>query len=153
MAASPSSDAEFSARILVVEDNLTNQRVIRLLLEKMGNTVVVAGDGAQAVELCRHEPFDLILMDMQMPVMDGLEATRRLRQLAHPNARVPIVALTANALDEDRQRCLEAGMSGFLTKPIVRQTLVEMLRLHLIGPIGLIGPIETPTPLPSHPIA
>ena len=156
MAASPSSDAEFSARILVVEDNLTNQRVIRLLLEKVGNTVVVAGDGAQAVELCRHEPFDLILMDMQMPVMDGLEATRRLRQLAHPNARVPIVALTANALDEDRQRCLEAGMSGFLTKPIVRQTLVEMLRLHLIGligPIGPIGPIETPTPLPSHPIA
>ena len=131
-AASPSSDAEFSARILVVEDNLTNQRVIRLLLEKVGNTVIVAGDGAQAVRLCQDEPFDLILMDMQMPVMDGLEATRRLRQLAHPNARVPIVALTANAMEEDRQRCLEAGMSGFLTKPIVRQTLVEMLQLHLI---------------------
>ena len=133
LAASPFSDLAFSARILVVEDNLTNQRVTRLMLEKMGNTVVVAGDGAQAVQLCQHQTFDLILMDMQMPVMDGLEATRLLRALSHPNASVPIVALTANAMEEDRQRCLDAGMSGYLAKPVVREALAAMLRLYLMA--------------------
>jgi CheY-like chemotaxis protein len=114
--------------VLVVEDNLTNQRVIGLLLGKMGCSVVLAGDGAQAVQLCRHQRFDVVFMDMQMPVMDGLEATRLLRQLPGANARVPIIALTANALEEDRQRCIDAGMSGFLAKPIVRDQLLAALR-------------------------
>jgi CheY-like chemotaxis protein len=121
----------FSGRLLVVEDNLTNQRVIRLLLEKMGCQVVVAGDGQQALQLCQQQNFVLAFMDMQMPVMDGLEATRRLRAMTSPAARMPIVALTANAMDEDRQRCLEAGMSGFLAKPIVREELVATLRRFL----------------------
>ena len=73
----------------------------------------------------------MIFMDMQMPVMDGLEATRRLRQVASPCARVPILALTANAMEEDRQRCVEAGMSGYLVKPIVREELIAALRAYL----------------------
>ena len=120
-----------AGRILVVEDNQTNQRVIQLMLEKLGCNVIIAGDGAQAVQLCRHQTFDLILMDMQMPVMDGLEATRRLRALPPPISHVPILALTANALDEDRQRCLDAGMSAYLAKPIVRDELVAALRRYL----------------------
>jgi signal transduction histidine kinase/CheY-like chemotaxis protein len=124
-------DSVFAGRVLIVEDNLTNQRVIRLLLEKLGCTVVVAGDGAQAVQLCQHQPFDLVFMDIQMPVMDGLEATRRVRELQVSNAKIPILALTANVMEEDRQRCLDAGMSGYLAKPIVRGELVAALRQHL----------------------
>jgi signal transduction histidine kinase/CheY-like chemotaxis protein len=141
-----SADTEFAGRILVVEDNLTNQRVVRLLLEKMGCAVVVAGDGAQAVQLCRHQSFDLVFMDMQMPVMDGLEATRLLRKLPLPNGRVPILALTANAMEEDRQRCIDAGMSDYLAKPIVRDDLIMALRRHL--PAG--KPALAPKPQLGH---
>ena len=97
----------------------------------MGCDVVAANDGAQAVQLCQHQPFDLILMDVQMPVMGGLEATRRVRALPHPNSQIPIVAITANAMEEDRQLCLDSGMSGYLAKPIVREEILSMLRLHL----------------------
>ena len=121
----------FQRRILVVEDILTNQRVIRLLLEKLACTVVIAEDGEQALALCRQQSFDLILMDMQMPVMDGLEATRRLRQLGPAIRQVPILALTANALEEDRQRCAAAGMDGYLAKPVEMKELSAALRLHL----------------------
>ena len=123
--------AAFFARILVVEDNQTNQRVIQLLLEKMGCAVTVAGDGAQAMQICGHQSFDLVFMDVQMPVMDGLEATRHLRLLPPPHVQMPILALTANAMEEDRQRCLDAGMSGYLAKPIVRDELIAALRQFL----------------------
>ena len=126
-----SHNQRFQRRILVVEDILTNQRVIRLLLEKLACTVVIAGDGEQALALCRQQSFDLILMDMQMPVMDGLEATRRLRQLGPAIRQVPILALTANALEEDRQRCAAAGMDGYLAKPVEMTELSAALRLHL----------------------
>jgi signal transduction histidine kinase/CheY-like chemotaxis protein len=125
------SPSVFCGRVLVVEDNPTNQRVIQLLLEKMGCQVVVASDGMAAIELCQSQDFAVAFMDMQMPVMDGLEATRRLRQMGAAAARMPIVALTANAMEEDRQRCLEAGMSGFLSKPIVRDDLLSVLRQFL----------------------
>jgi CheY-like chemotaxis protein len=101
------------------------------LLEKLACTVVIAGDGEQALALCRQQSFDLILMDMQMPVMDGLEATRRLRQLGPAIRQVPILALTANALEEDRQRCAAAGMDGYLAKPVEMTELSAALRLHL----------------------
>ena len=114
-----------------MEDNQTNQRVIQLLLEKMGCAVTVAGDGAQAMQICGQQSFDLVFMDMQMPVMDGLEATRRLRLLPPPHVQMPILALTANAMEEDRQRCLDAGMSGYLAKPIVRAELIAALRQFL----------------------
>ncbi len=106
-------------RLLVAEDNLVNQRLISRLLEKMGHSVEVAADGATALAAIERESFDLILMDMQMPVMDGVEATIRIRELEQKfAAHTPIVALTANAFDEDRERCLAAGMDGFLAKPV-----------------------------------
>ncbi|HEU0121781.1 MAG TPA: response regulator, partial [Bryobacteraceae bacterium] len=127
----PGDGPQFSAHILVVEDNRTNQQVVRLLLERLGCEVTVAGDGQQALQLCRLHSFDLIFMDMQMPVMDGLEATRNLLQLAAPTCQAPIIALTANAMEEDRQRCLDAGMSDYVAKPVVRDELIAILRRYL----------------------
>jgi len=104
-------------RILLTEDEPVNREVALMMLEDVGLVVDVAENGAEAVERVKQERYDLILMDMQMPVMDGLEATRQVRQL--PNGgRVPIIALTANAFAEDRSACLEAGMNDFTTKPI-----------------------------------
>ncbi|RYG45322.1 response regulator, partial [bacterium] len=102
-------------RILLVEDNPVNQMVVRDLLIHRGCHVESAGDGAQAVEAALHRPFDLVLMDVQMPRMDGYEATRRLRDAG---VRIPIVAMTANALEGDRERCLSAGMDDYLPKPV-----------------------------------
>lgn len=106
-------------RVLVVEDNLINQEIIGELLRGYGLDVALAGDGRQALKQVAEQSFDLVLMDVQMPVMDGLTATRRIR--AMPNGRfaeLPIVALTANALPQDRRDCEEAGMNDFISKPI-----------------------------------
>ncbi|RZU98266.1 response regulator [Spiribacter vilamensis] len=102
-------------RILVVEDNPVNQLVARAMLSKMGHRVVVVENGRQALEQFEAETFDLVVMDMQMPVMDGLEATRELRARG---AALPIIAMTANAMDEDEQRCLDAGMQNVVKKPV-----------------------------------
>lgn len=115
-------------RILVAEDHPVNQQLILRILQRLGCTVILARDGSQAVDLAVREPFDLILMECQMPEMDGLEATRRIR--AHPGSsttRVPIVALTANAMDRDREECLAAGMDDFVTKPIAFEDLHRAL--------------------------
>ncbi|KAF1854872.1 hypothetical protein Lal_00015444 [Lupinus albus] len=105
-------------RILVAEDNKVNQQVILGYLAHLGQDVALAENGEVALKLASVERFDLILMDMQMPVMDGIEATRRLRQSTLPSRDTPVVALTANASEEDRRLCLEAGMAGFHAKPI-----------------------------------
>jgi signal transduction histidine kinase/CheY-like chemotaxis protein len=105
-------------RILVVDDNSLNREIMAKMLERMGHRADVAQDGAEAVASQQADAYDLILMDCQMPVMDGLEATRRIRALENGAARVPIIALTGNAFDEDRQRCLEAGMDDHLPKPV-----------------------------------
>ncbi|MFZ5576266.1 MAG: ATP-binding protein [Pseudomonadota bacterium] len=115
-------------RLLLVEDNPVNQRVIALKARHLGVEPRIVENGAQAVEAALAEPFDLILMDMHMPVMDGMTATRTLRARGYTG---PIVALTANSTQEDRQYCLDAGCNGFLTKPIENAQFAETLRRHL----------------------
>lgn len=104
-------------RILVAEDNKVNQRLVERLLSRYGHSVVLVEDGEQAVAAVRNTSFDLILMDVEMPVMDGLAATRAIRELPD-SARVPIVALTARAIHEAERECRSAGMDGYLAKPI-----------------------------------
>jgi two-component system sensor histidine kinase/response regulator len=105
------------ARILLVEDNEINQQVARELLEDAGLVVEVADNGQIALELAQKEIFDLVFMDMQMPLMDGVTATREMRKLERL-ANLPIVAMTANAMEQDRRRCMDAGMNDYLVKPI-----------------------------------
>jgi PAS domain S-box-containing protein len=106
-------------RILLAEDNTVNQRLISRILEKMGHTVVVTNDGAAALTMLSQQQFDLVAMDMQMPVMDGLEATQKIRLSELGTARhLPIIAITANAFDDDRRKCFEAGMDGYVVKPV-----------------------------------
>jgi len=115
-------------RVLLVEDNLVNQEIARAVLVRAGCVVVVAEDGARAVAAWQAQAFDLVLMDCQMPVMDGMQATAQMRALEGGRPRrTPIVALTANALAGDRERCLAAGMDDYLTKPFKRADLVAML--------------------------
>jgi len=119
------------ARILVAEDNPVNQLVVRAMLERLGMTVLMVEDGARAVSAVQSQPLDLVLMDCQMPVMDGYEAATTIRALSADVARIPIIALTANALSEDRERCANAGMDDYLAKPVTGAALADMLARHL----------------------
>jgi len=114
-------------RILVVDDNAINQIVVQRLLTKDGHEVVLASDGSEAVEAVQSGRFDLVLMDMQMPVMNGELATRAIRLLGNPPRNIPIVALTANAMVEDIQRCRDAGMNDHLSKPVDRELLRQAI--------------------------
>jgi signal transduction histidine kinase/ActR/RegA family two-component response regulator len=116
-------------RILVAEDNVVNQKIIGRLLEKAGCQVTLAVHGQEVVEaaLTAEEAFDAILMDVQMPVLDGLAATRRIRERESRSRNTPIIALTANALEGDQRLCLEAGMDGFLAKPVQAEQLFQAL--------------------------
>ncbi|HEX8914690.1 MAG TPA: response regulator, partial [Humisphaera sp.] len=126
-------------RVLLAEDNLVNQEVARELLGEFGCAVEVVGTGLLAVQAVARTPFDLVLMDCQMPDMDGFEAARRIRELERAGAvrgdgtggRLPVVALTANAVEGDRQRCLDAGMDGYVTKPIDPEALVAAVKARV----------------------
>lgn len=133
--AQPSAKELPALCVLLVEDNVVNQQVASRLLEHLGQSVKVVGDGSQAVAITATEHFDVILMDMQMPVMDGIEATLRIRRRGDASASTPIVAMTANASEEDRRRCEAAGMTGFRSKPIS----LAMLRSLLSDPALIAG--------------
>jgi CheY-like chemotaxis protein len=123
-------------RVLLVEDNAVNQMVAESLLERRGFSVVVAGNGHEGVEAFQRERFDVVLMDIQMPEMDGFEALAAIRALERSSGRrTPVIALTAHALKEDRERCLAAGMDDYLSKPIDATRLLEIIRTVLDGPL------------------
>ena len=115
-------------RILLAEDNAINALLTRTLLEAEGHTVETVEDGLLAVEAMKSSKYDLIFMDMRMPNMDGLEATRKIRAMDNVSKGLPIIALTANAFDDDRNACFDSGMNDFMTKPVSAEELSEMVR-------------------------
>ncbi len=118
-------------RVLLAEDNLVNQRVACAMLRKRGHLVTVAGNGLEAVDAIRGQAFDVVLMDVQMPEMNGFEATARVRDMErHSGRRLPIVAMTAHAMAGDRERCLAADMDGYITKPITFTALVTAVERY-----------------------
>ena len=130
VAAAPAS----GLRVLLVEDNPVNRAIAIRLLEKRGHHVTAVENGALAVEITEHQRFDIVLMDVQMPVMDGLMATKSIRgREAERGGHVPIVAVTAHALDQDRQRCLAAGMDDYLPKPIRTPDLFATIAKYCPG--------------------
>jgi len=148
------------AQILLVEDNRVNQELALALLEQWGLSATVAQDGLEAIQALQKGRFDLVLMDIQMPKMDGLEATATLRkpQSGVLNTRVPVVAMTAHAMAEDRQRCLAAGMDDFLTKPIDPSALLAVLERYLptrgalpvaVAPLDPVPPVPVERTVPA----
>jgi CheY-like chemotaxis protein len=130
-AAKPKIDAEMARRhplrILLAEDNVVNQKLALRILSQMGYRADLASNGIEAVESVERQTYDVVLMDVQMPEMDGLEATRRITAKYKPNQRPRIVAMTANAMQGDREECLAAGMDDYVTKPIRVDALVQAL--------------------------
>ncbi|MEB3227060.1 MAG: response regulator [Synechocystis sp.] len=134
-------------KILLAEDNLVNQKVARQILNNLGYSVATAANGQEVLTLLERQTFDLILMDIQMPIMDGLDACRHIRQTLLKDQQPKIVAMTANAMAGDRQACFDAGMDDYLSKPIVIQELRDLLHQTLpLAPRPSALPPSTPTP-------
>ncbi len=147
----PVDAPQLGLRLLLVEDNSVNLLVAQRLLQVLGCTVTTATDGEQGLQQLQTRAFDLVLMDCQMPVLDGYSATRRWREqeAAEGRTRLPIVAMTANAMAGDRERCLQAGMDDYLSKPVNRESLQAcLLRWQLTMEDNAADARNTPTPLP-----
>ncbi|MDP3916370.1 MAG: response regulator [Bacteroidota bacterium] len=124
-------------KILLVEDNLLNQRIVTFSLKKYNHEVTIANNGLEAVQIFRTNKFDVILMDIMMPVMDGLEATIQIREdekISNSDSRTPIIALTANTMDNDRDTCISYGMDDFMSKPFdIEKLNVIFSELNIIS--------------------
>jgi signal transduction histidine kinase/CheY-like chemotaxis protein len=143
----PAAGYRFSRSILLVEDNEVNQAVAMEMLRSLGCSVEIATNGREALEALKRGGFDLALMDCQMPVMDGYEATRELRRNeAESNTHMPVVALTANAMQGDRERCVAAGMDDYLPKPFKREQLAGVLARHIARDVVEHVPPQAPGP-------
>jgi len=131
-----------------VEDNLVNQKVVLAILRKKGYRIDVANDGREALDKLQSTAYDLVLMDVQMPVLDGLEATRLIRREARWDG-LPIIAMTAHAMNGDRERCLQAGMTGYISKPVQPAHLIATIDRQLASVGHPPKPVSgaTPTPL------
>ncbi len=132
-----SYDSLAGTTVLLVEDNPTNAFVARMMLQRLGCTVIEASDGAQAIEVLLDQQVDLVLMDCQMPVMDGLRATMRIRTLHEIRSDLPIIAMTAHAMTGDRERCIAVGMNDYISKPVDMQVLQKVLTTYLTSPADL----------------
>lgn len=142
----PRPDAQ---RILIVEDNATNQRLAMTVLTASGYAVDAVADGSEALRAVQTLPYDLILMDIRMPVMGGVEATKRIRALDLPVAGCPIIAMTANAIRGDREEYLEAGMNDYISKPIDIHGLIQKIEEHIGAARAEASPQATPLPSPA----
>ena len=141
-------------RILLAEDNRVNQVVASRLLAKLGHTLVIANHGQEAIDLLQQQNFDLVLMDIQMPVMDGILATKTIREREQSTHRhMPVIAMTAHAMKGDRLRCLAAGMDGYVTKPIKSEELEAAILTALHDPpdLGLDVDASADTGVDQHP--
>jgi two-component system sensor histidine kinase RpfC len=132
-----------SAAVLVADDNKVNRRVVQRILESAGHRATLVANGEEALDALEEARFDLVLMDVNMPVLDGIEATRLYQVQALGRRRVPILALTADATPEARQRCLDAGMAACLTKPVTPPALLDAVRVHALGD----GPSQPAAPV------
>ncbi len=117
-------------QVLLAEDNLVNQKVAIAILQKAGCQVDAVDNGQDAIQRVQKASYDIVLMDCQMPVMDGYEATARIRAMKEPLCRIPIIAITAHAMSEDRERCIESGMDDYVSKPVSRQALIDMINQY-----------------------
>jgi osomolarity two-component system sensor histidine kinase NIK1 len=120
--------------ILLVEDNILNQKVIVFNLKKLNYNVIPVDNGKDAIDKFLNTSFDLILMDLMLPVMNGYEITREIRRLEKEKGvenEIPIIAITANVLDNDRDKCFEVGMNEFMTKPFTAEQLIEKIRIFI----------------------
>jgi len=133
--------------ILLVEDNPANQKLATYILQDRGHTVEVAGDGQEAIYLTEQNHYDVILMDVQMPGMNGLEATTAIRRREGGGRRVPIIAMTAHAMRGDRDRCLAAGMDGYLSKPVNAHEMIGLVESLALG----VTPVPQPATAPPCP--
>jgi CheY-like chemotaxis protein/HPt (histidine-containing phosphotransfer) domain-containing protein len=146
----PALAARQPLRILVADDNHINQKVAVSLLENFGHRADVVANGHEAIQAYRLVPYDMMLMDVQMPEMDGLEASRKIRELEKTkNRHTPIIAMTAHARKEDQEKCLAAGMDDYVSKPVTPRELKAAIARRIAATMTL-SPIEPPTPAPAH---
>jgi CheY-like chemotaxis protein len=133
-------------RVLIADDNTVNQKVAQLHLAKIGVRADLVANGTEALNALRRIRYDLVLMDCQMPELDGYDATRAIRRGDAGNPNVPVIAMTANAMQGDRERCLEAGMEDYIAKPVRQKELLAVLERWLPGSTRPEAPLPVATP-------